>query len=57
MGQVTAVKHINFAGSGTDWTFIHDPIYDGPIEQYKNRDDCEVTTLNLKEEDDGLPKV
>jgi hypothetical protein len=55
MREVTAVKHINFAGSGTDWTFIHNPMFDGPLENYKNRDDCEVTTLKIEE--DGLPKV
>ena len=57
MASVTAVKHLNYGGSGMDWTFIHNPIYDGPIERYKNRTDCEVITLNLENEHDGLPKM
>lgn len=47
--KVKAIKFVNALNSGIDVTIVHNPLFDGPLEQYENREDCEILTLKIKE--------
>jgi len=47
MKEVTAIKFKNVFGTGIDFTLVHDPIKDGPLEMYENSKDCEIVKLKM----------
>ena len=43
----------NCLGDGIDVTFVHNPVYDGPIERYMNRTDVIIEDVTNKNDDNG----
>lgn len=45
--KLTIIEYPNALDSGINMKIVHHPMFDGPIERYKNRSDCKVTVIKI----------
>jgi len=45
--KLTILEYPNALGSGINMKIVHNPVFDGPIEAYKNRPDCKVIIMEI----------
>jgi hypothetical protein len=47
MKELTVIEYPNALGSGINMKIVHNPAFDGPIENYKGRKDCKVIIMKM----------
>ena len=45
--NINVIEYPNALGSGINVKIVHHPIFDGPLENYKNRSDCKVVIMEI----------
>jgi len=45
--KLTLIEYPNALGSGINMKIVHNPVFDGSIENYKNRSDCNVLIIEV----------
>ena len=45
--ELTVIEYPNALGSGINMKLVHNPAFDGSMENYKNRPDCKVIVMKI----------
>ncbi|KKK51451.1 hypothetical protein LCGC14_3114800 [marine sediment metagenome] len=45
--ELNIIEYPNALGSGVNVKIVHNPLFDGSLENYKNRSDCKVLIMKI----------
>jgi hypothetical protein len=46
--KLTILHYPNYGNSGVDWDIVYHPALDGPLKNYKNRNDVKIRHIYLE---------
>jgi hypothetical protein len=45
--KINVLEYPNVLGSDINVKIVHNPMWDGPLENYKNRKDCKIVIMEI----------